>query len=226
MKNFARIIAPLALFALASLAAVACSDPEIEHYANPSSDVYLDKLLGIEGALENADSLLFAMAKENGCSVENDSGETVACYNRRDTAATVECMFRWIAAHEDSLLDANAPVSSEKGSSADLSSAAGSSDSGSSGEGNSSEGGSSGKASSSSGEVQSYDCEQLPEWQQGVSLPIYAEDYDGERLCALLPEEEGSEETGTVFECNEPTACRSVRPGTNRTVWSEKGVCR
>ena len=52
MKNFARIIAPVALFALASLAAVACSDPEIEHYTNPDSDVYLDRLLGIEGAAE------------------------------------------------------------------------------------------------------------------------------------------------------------------------------
>ena len=200
MKNFARIIAPVALFALASLAAVACSDPEIEHYTNPDSDVYLDRLLGIEGAAENADSILFAMAKDAGCYSKRDTTMP------NDSAGAVECMREWLAAHEDSLLAANAP-SSEGGSSAKPSSASGSSDEGESSEGD---------ASSSSEELQGYDCEQILEWERGVPASMYDEglcyhDIEGESI---------------VFECLEETMCKSVTPGTNVSVWREKGPCR
>ena len=207
----------------AATAILACSDPEIDHYSNPDSDVYLDRLLGIEGAAGNADSILFAMAKEKGCSVENDSGETVACYNKRDTAATVDCMREWLSANRDSLLEANAPSSSSKSgksSKTQLSSSGHVCDpeiedcSCDPDEEECDDVSSSAAVSSDSGS--DHDCETLVEWSKGVKPSMYD---DG----LAVHEVEGVQ---LVFRCVEESICANVTPGTNKSVWLEVGGCR
>lgn len=207
----------------AATAILACSDPEIDHYSNPDSDVYLDRLLGIEGALENADSILVALAKEKGCSIENDSGETVACYNKRNDTATVDCMREWLAANRDSLLEANAPSSSSKSgksSKTQLSSSGHVCDpeiedcSCDPDEEECDDVSSSAAASSDSGS--DYDCELLLEWEKNVNPLAYDEglavyEIDGERL---------------VFYCVDDAVCGKVTPGTNKSAWQEVGSCR